>query len=246
MSVISVEQQGAVTIVKIDRPPANAMSPELLEEGAAVVEKLREDPPAAVVLTGIPGYFSAGLDLKIAPTLDADGQRAMVTGINRIFTAWYTAPFPTVAAVTGHAIAGGMILALCCDYRIVGQAGKFGLTEVKVGAPYPAAALAVVQAELTKPAARRLALRAHLIDADTAFNDGAFDEQVNDDQVVARAIERAEEFAQLPARAYTQTKLAMRSATITALEQIAADGDPLSQEWLGDETADAAARTLAG
>lgn len=246
MSVISVEPRGAVTIVKIERPPANAMNPELLEEGTAVVEKLRRDPPAAVVLTGIPGYFSAGLDLKVAPTLDADGQRAMVAGINRIFSAWYTAPFPTVAAVTGHAIAGGMILALCCDYRVVGHAGKFGLTEVKVGAPYPAAALAVVQAELSMAAARRLALRAHLIDAATAVADGAFDEQVDDEQVVTRAVERAEELAQLPARAYIQAKLAMRSRTIAALERIAADGDPLSQAWLGDETADAAARTLAG
>ena len=216
MSVISVEAHGAVTVVTIDRPPANAMSPDLLEEGTAVVETLREDPPAAVVLAGIPGYFSAGLDLKIVPSLDADGRRQLETGINRIFAAWYSAPFPTVAAVTGHAIAGGMILALCCDYRVVGRSGKFGLTEVRVGVPYPEIALAVVQAELSPPAARRLGLRADLVDAQGAIAEGAFDEQVDDELVVTRALERAQELAELPAQVYAETKRTMRAPTIEA------------------------------
>ena len=212
MNFISVKPHGNVALVTIDRPPANAMSPDLLDEGTAVVERLRQDPPAAVVLAGIPGYFSAGLDLKVVPTLDDDGREQMATKINRTFAAWHSAPFPTVAAVTGHAIAGGMILALCCDYRVVGHAGKFGLTEVRVGVPYPEVALAVVQAELSAPAARRLALRADLVDAATAIAVGAFDEQVDDEFVVTRAIERAEELAQLPAAAYVQTKLEMRAA----------------------------------
>ena len=234
MPVISVKSHGPVTVVTIDRPPANAMSPEVLDEGTAVVERLRRDPPGAVVLAGTPGVFSAGLDLKLAPTLDADGQRAMVAGVNRIFTAWYGAPFPTVAAVTGHAIAGGLILALCCDYRVVGHGGKFGLTEVRVGIPYPAAALAVVRAELSAPAARRLALQADLVDAGTALADGVFDEQADDELVVTRALERAEELAALPTRAYVHTKLTMRAETIAALDAIAANGDPLAEAWLGD------------
>src|SRR4051812_2854270 len=142
MSHVTIEDRDGVALVTIDRPPANAMSPELLEEGIAVADRLRTDAPDAIVLAGRPGYFSAGMDLKIAPTLDAAGQQRTVAGINGLFASWYSLPCPTVAAVTGHAIAGGMILALCLDLRVVGRSGKFGLTEVKVGIPYPAVALA--------------------------------------------------------------------------------------------------------
>jgi enoyl-CoA hydratase len=185
------------------------MSPDLLAEGIEVAERLRAEKPAAVVLSGRHGYFSAGVDLKIAPTLDAQGQAEAVQGINRLFAAWYGAPFPVIGAITGHAIAGGLILALCCDYRVVGRLGRFGLAEVKVGIPYPAAALAVVRAELRPDASRSLALRSHLVDADKALALGLFDEQVDDEQVVGRALELAAQFAELPARAYRQTKLAL-------------------------------------
>ena len=78
--------------------------------------------PAAVVLTGSGGFFSGGVDLKLAPTLSADEQRGMVAGINRMFADWYGFPRPVVAAVNGHAVAGGMILALCADHRVGSRA----------------------------------------------------------------------------------------------------------------------------
>jgi enoyl-CoA hydratase len=229
---ITVEKRDAVALVTIDRPPANAMSPDLLVEGLEVVERLSEEEPGAVVLTGRPGYFSAGVDLKVAPTLDAAGQAEAVLGINRLFAAWYRMPFPVVGAITGHAIAGGLILALCCDYRIGGRSGKFGLTEVRVSIGYPVAALAVVQAEMSPEVARRLALRADLVDADAAFAAGLFDEQVDDDQVLERALALGAELAELPALAYAQTKLAMRAATIATANAAAAGEDPLTESWL--------------
>ena len=139
------------------------MDPQLLEEGSRLADELAADPPAAVVLTGREGFFSAGVDLKIAPTLDADGQRGMVEGINAIFAGWYGFPRPVVAAVNGHAIAGGLILALCADYRVGSTEGKYGVTELKAGVAYPAVAMAVVRAELHAPAARRLVLGADLV-----------------------------------------------------------------------------------
>ena len=232
MSHVTVENRDGIALVTIDRPPANAMSPDLLDEGAAVADRLRTEAPAAVVLCGRPGCFSAGMDLKIAPTLDAAGQQRTVEGINRLFASWYSLPCPTVAAVTGHAIAGGMILALCCDMRVVGRSGQFGLTEVKVGIPYPAVALAVVQAELSPQAARRLALRADLVDAATALELGAFDEQVDDEHVVPRALELAAEIAALPVRAYTATKLTLRQDTIEHANSVMAGGDPLAANWI--------------
>src|SRR5919204_1487415 len=158
-----------VAVVRIERPPANALSPGLLAEGVELAERLRGDLPAAVAITGSGRFFSGGVDLKLAPDLPVSDQRAMVAGINRLFCEWYDFPRPVVAAVNGHAVAGGLILALCADRRIGARGATYGLTEVRVGAPYPAAALGVVRAELGPGAARELVLGGELIDAERAL-----------------------------------------------------------------------------
>ena len=217
------------------------MDPQLLEEGRRVAEELVADPPAAVVLTGREGFFSAGVDLKVAPTLDADGQRAMVEGINAIFAGWYGFPRPVVAAVNGHAIAGGLILALCADYRVGSSEAKYGVTEVKAGVGYPAVAMAVVRAELHAPAARRLVLGADLVEAKEALEAGALDEVAEPDQVLHRATEVARSLSLLPSEAYARTKAQLRGPV---LEAALAQPDPLLEGWAGAEAADAAANIL--
>jgi enoyl-CoA hydratase len=217
------------------------MDPQLLEEGSRLAKELAVDPPAAVVLTGREGFFSAGADLKVAPTLDADGQRAMVDGINRIFAGWYGFPGPVVAAVNGHAIAGGLILALCADYRVGSSEGRYGVTELKAGLPYPAVAMAVVRAELHGPAARRLVLGADLVDAKEALEAGAFDEIAEPDQVLHRATEVARSLSLLPSQAYARVKEQLRGPV---LEAALAAPDPLLEGWAGAETAEAASSIL--
>ena len=217
------------------------MDPQLLDEGARVAEELLAERPAAVVLTGREGYFSAGADLKVAPTLDADGQRAMVAGINSIFAGWYSFPAPVVAAVNGHAIAGGLILALCGDYRVGSSEGKYGLTELKAGLPYPAVAMAVVRAELHGPAARRLVLGADLVDAKAALDAGAFDEVTEPDKVLHRATEVARGLAMLPSDAYAKVKRQLRGPVLDAA---LAQPDPLLEGWASAETADAVSNIL--
>jgi enoyl-CoA hydratase len=217
------------------------MDLQLLEEGRRVAYELREDPPAAVVLTGREGFFSAGADLKVAPTLDADGQRGMVEGINAIFAGWYGFPRPVVAAVNGHAIAGGLILALCADYRVGSIEGKYGVTELKAGLPYPAVAMAVVRAELHAPAARRLVLGADLVGAKEALEAGAFDEVAEPDQVLHRATEVARGLSLLPSEAYAKVKAQLRGPVLDAA---LAQPDPLLEGWAGAETADAISNIL--
>src|SRR3982074_2991313 len=134
---VSIEPRGDIALVRIDRPPANAMDGELLAEAVAMQERLAADAPAAVVITGREGFFSAGVDLKLAPTLDAEAQVAMVDGINRMAAGWYGFPRPVVCAVNGHAIAGGLIPALCGDHRVAGTGGRLGLTEGRAGVPSP-------------------------------------------------------------------------------------------------------------
>ena len=242
---LETERHGDVTVVRIDRPPANALDIALLSEGSELLGELASDPPAAVVLCGREGFFSAGVDLKLAPTLDGAGQRQMVTGINRLFAGWYSFPRPVVGAITGHAIAGGLILALCTDHRVGVPGARYGLTELRAGIPYPAVAMEVVRAELSPAAARALVLSAELIDADEALARGALDEVVAPDEVLDRALAVARRLSELPTTTYGLVKRQLRGDAIERIERILADeSDPLLDAWLGEETATAASSLL--
>jgi enoyl-CoA hydratase len=205
-----MSQQDDVTVVTLDRPPANALDPSLLRAGAEVVDELLADPPGAVVLTGTGAFFSGGADLRVVPELTPEEQAELTRTFNRMFSGWYQLPRPVVAAVNGHAVAGGLVLALCADYRVVGRSGRFGLTEVKVGIPFPSAAMAIVQGELVAPVVRRLVFRAELFDSSTAMELDLFDELVDDDQVLDRAIAVAHELASLPPSTYEIVKKRLR------------------------------------
>jgi len=229
---VSVERRDdGVAVLTADRPPANAMDVGLLDEVVAAVDEVATSPPAALVLCGRPGFFSAGADLKAIPGYGPDEQRRSIEGINRMALGVYALPCPVVAAITGHAIAGGFVLAMCADHRVASTAGKYGLTEVKVGVPYPQAAIGVVRAELTAQAARVLALGNRLVDADECVRLGAFDEAVEPDAVVPRALDVAAELAALPAEVYARTKDGLRGDTLAALRTAAAD-DPLLARWV--------------
>ena len=226
MAHVSLEDRDGIAVLTVDRPPANAMDVGLLEELVAAVGRLAGDPPRALVLAGRPGFFSAGADLKAIPDYGPDEQRRSIEGINAMALGAYALPCPVVAAITGHAIAGGFVLALTADHRIASTAGQYGLTEVKVGVPYPQAAIGVVRAELTPHAARALALGNRLVDAQECVRLGAFDEAVAPTVVTARALEVAAELAAFPADVYARTKRDLRGATIDRL-RAAAGQDPL-------------------
>src|SRR5205814_9717391 len=106
---------------------ASALARDLVAEGQEVRGQLARSGPGAVVLVGRDRFFSAGMDLKAAPQLSISEQRETVAGINRLFSSWYAFPRPVVAAVNGHAVAGGLILALCADYRVCATEGRPGL-----------------------------------------------------------------------------------------------------------------------
>jgi enoyl-CoA hydratase len=242
---LRVEDEAGIALVRIERPPANAMDLELLQESHALLGELRSAEPAAVVLTGREEFFSAGVDLKVAPTLGPQDQRAMVDGINRMFAGWYGFPRPVVCAVNGHAIAGGLILALCGDRRIGARRGKLGLTELRAGIPYPAVAMTVVQAELSPQAARRLVLEADLVGPDEALELGALDELRGAPEVLSRSLKVAAELASLPRATYSRVKQQLRGPAVAAMERVIRSGsDPMLSGWVSDESGQASAAVL--
>lgn len=228
-----------IAIVTLANLPMNAMNACLLEELAALFEGLAADRAvrAAVVAAEGPA-FSAELDLKSVPHLDRLGQRRLVDALNDSFGTLYAWPKPLVAAVNGHAIAGGLILALCADWRVAADVGmQVSLAEVKVGVTYPVAPLEIARSELAPSMARRLILLGETLDAKEAAAQSVFDECVPAGDLLAHATQQAHRHASLPPQAFVTTKRQLRSQS---LERIAAaragQGEPRLVAWLGEET----------
>lgn len=225
------EHEEGVVALSVDRAPVNAMDVTLLREIVEAVAQAAAEAPRALVLAGRPGCFSAGADLKAVPTYGPAEQREMVSGINAMALGAYELPFPVVGAITGHAIAGGMVLALCADLRVASSAGRYGLTEVQVGVPYPQAAIGVVRAELTPQAARVLALGSELTDARECERLGAFDEVLDPEDVLPRALHLATRLAAMPPEVYARTKRDLREPTLEWM-RAAVEQDPLLAAWV--------------
>lgn len=241
-----VDRRDGIAILRMANPPVNAIGPAFLEEMHEALEDLAADLPDALVFTGTGKFFSAGLDLKVAPTLDLDGQRNMLDRMNALGRPLFGFPRPVVSAVNGHAVAAGFVLALAGDYRVASLESSYGLTEVKVGMSFPAGVIAAVQAELPAQSARKLVLGAELVDAETAMELGAFDEIVSPDDVLPRALEVAARLAAYPSEVYARSKLALRAPMFASVEKILEHGDPLAGAWMVEESAEAARAVLKG
>lgn len=229
--VTLTRSDSGIAVLRMDRPPANAMDVGLLGDVVAAVAEAAGEPPAALVITGREGVFSAGADLKVVPGYDPEQQREMVHGINAMVLGVYGLPCPVVAAVTGHAIAGGLVLALCADLRIAAAEGRYGLTEVKVGVPYPQAAIGVVDRELAPQARRVLAFGNELHAAADCLRLGVFDEVHPPADVLPRAQELAARLARMPADVYARTKRDLRGGARESMRAAAA-ADPLLERWV--------------
>jgi enoyl-CoA hydratase len=245
---LSIAKDG-IAVVTLANPPINAMDAALLEEMSNLFEGLAADRAirAAVIAADGPA-FSAGLDLKTTPGLDRLGQRRLVDALNASFGTLYAWPKPLVAAVNGHAIAGGLILALCADWRVVADVPmQITLAEVRVGVTYPVAPLAIARAELAPSTARRLILLGETVDAAAAERLAIADERVPAEALLARAVAQAERHAGLPPQAFAITKRELRAVE---LERIAAaragQGEPRLAAWLGDEMRRASSAVLRG
>jgi enoyl-CoA hydratase/carnithine racemase len=248
MSALKLSFAGdGIAVVTLANPPINAMDAAVLEKLANLFEGLAADRAvrAAVIAADGPA-FSAGLNLKTTPGLDRLGQRRLVDALNDCFGTLYAWPKPLVAAVNGHAIAGGLILALCADWRIVADVPlQISLAEVRVGVTYPVAPLAIARSELAPSVARRLILLGETVDAAMAEALAIMDERVSAEVLLARAIAQAERHAMLPSQAFATTKRELRAAELERIDAARAGrGEPRLAAWLGEEMRRASAAVL--
>lgn len=234
--MIRVEQHGAVVEVRLDRPPANALTPEMLGQLHDTLDQLRVARPGAIILTGRPGMFSGGLDVPALLALDRPAMQAFWNLFFAVIRQLAGNPVPVIAALSGHAPAGGAVLALQCDYRLAAR-GKFliGLNEVQVGLPVPPAILLALELVVGSRIARRMTTRGEMLSMDEAAAVGLVDELVDADQLLAVALARATELIALPSTAMNVTRLAGKARLIEAL---ATANDPAAATdfWFSAET----------
>lgn len=216
MSTVQREvHSGGVCVLTLDKPPANTIDEVLLTDlGAAIDAARADDTIRAVVLTGAGKFFSGGFDFG-APRRD-DAEAARINDLyRRVHLELLQLPKPTVAMVNGHAIAGGLVLVLACDYRL-GVEGDYrvGLNEVAVGAAFPRTAFEIVSLRLPHARTAELMLGAALYRANQALRLGIVDELFPAEQFTATVLQRATRLAAFPREAYAHAKAALIAETV--------------------------------
>ena len=223
-----------VAVLRINRPPVNALDLPTILELEATFARLGTEGPAGLVLTGVGGVFCAGVDTRAFAGYSGGERAEMVWAITRMVHRLYGLPFPTVAAIGGHAMGGGLVLALACDLRIAADVpdARLGLTEARAGVPFPAGPLEVIRAELSPPLLRRMTLTSAVLTPAEADALGVIDTLHAPEALEAAAIVAASELASQPA--FGTVKHQLRGPTLARLAQLAASGDdPIARDLRG-------------
>jgi Delta3-Delta2-enoyl-CoA isomerase len=231
-------EHGAVRELRLNRPPVNALSPELIAAILRAVQTAPREAKRALVLSGSPGMFSAGLDVPALLKLDRPAMECVWHDFYALMNALASSPIPIAVAITGHAPAGGTVLALFCDWR-VGAEGDFkiGLSEVQVGLPLPPVILSALRRLVGARQAERLAVTGLLVSPGNAAMLGLVDEVVPAAQVVDRALEWCQDLLALPKAAMDLTRGQARADLVGEFARdIEHEVAEVSSWWWNQET----------
>ena len=237
MGAIQSELRGSTLILRIDRPPVNALDVETLDELSDRLDAAASSDVEAVILTGAGTIFSAGADLYRVLEAGPDYVNAGIGALSRCFETLFVFPRPVIAAVNGHALAGGCILTCCCDYRIMSEsAGAIGAVELKAGVPFPAWALEVLRYAVNNNHVQEIVYTARSYPPDRALAMGLVDEVVPAGELMPRALAMAGELAAVPPATFALMKRALRKEAVEAAHRGAATTDEeINEAWRSEE-----------
>jgi Delta3-Delta2-enoyl-CoA isomerase len=236
--MIQTIDHGPIRELRLDRPPANALSPDLISALREAVEGAPRDGAQALVLSGSPRMFSGGLDVPYLIHLDRPAIAATWRDFYAMMRALATCPVPLAAAVTGHAPAGGAVISLFCDHRVMSEGDfKIGLNEVPVGIPLPPVIFKAMRRVVGSRQAERLCVAGLLVSGDEALRVGLVDELAAPERTVERAVDWCRSLLALPPRAMAATRNLAR-ADLAALfeEETGAEVESVLEDWFSEET----------
>lgn len=238
--MLDVERRTGVTVIRLRHGKVNALDLELVRAITAAMSDL--DGNEAVVITGTGSAFSAGVDLNRIVAGGGPYIREFLTALSESFLAVFDHPGPVLAAVNGHAIAGGCVIAAACDVRMM-SLGSIGLAELSVGVPFPVAAMEILRHAIG-PALGQLTLTAALLDAAQARSIGLVHEVIGPGALLDAAIDRARQMAQLPSEAFALSKRQLQRPARDLIAARSGDDAAVLATWSSDRTWDAIARYL--
>lgn len=247
--MFDVTHRGPVAVLQMTHGKANAMDIEFCRELTAQVHACAQSTAGALVITGQGKMFSAGVDL---PRLIAGGAayaREFLPAMNHAFETLFAFTKPLVAAVNGHAIAGGCILACCADYRIMArEPGRIGVPELLVGVPFPVVPLEIVRFATPPQHVQALIYRGLTLAADEALRYGLVDAVADPDRALDEAVAVAEGLAAVPFEAFHLTKRLLRERVIRQMREGGVIDAVVQDAWAGEvvqsAVRDYVARTL--
>ena len=234
MSFVRAAERDGVTVLTLDRPKANAFDPHLVED---LRRALREavGSPAVVLASALPTIFSAGWDLKTLSGVDRKSMEAFGEAYCGLVREVFVFGAPLVAALPGHAIAGGLIVAAAADERIAAQGpGQLGLSEVLLGVPVPRCLLEIFRHAIGARGMERLAVTGENLSVERALSAGLLDRAVSSEELLDCAVARAAVLARLPGAAHAAIKLQARAEALARFDQ-ARQRDPFLDVWFGPQ-----------
>jgi len=211
----------AIVEIQLARPPVNALNRELLIALRESITQAIDEGARGIVLSGGPGMFSAGVDVPALMGRDRDEVRAFWREFFAACAVLARSPVPVVAAITGHSPAGGAVLALFCDYRVMAEGPyKIGLNEVQVGLTVPDCIQFALRRVVGAYRAERLVVAGAMIESGEALAHGLVDELTGVDQVTTRALHWLRELLALPAHAMLATRAVARADLAAAYADV--------------------------
>jgi enoyl-CoA hydratase len=224
-----IERNGDVAIVRLEAGRANAMNVEFLDRLGALLDEAAS--AKAVVLTGQDKFFAAGLDLPSIIDLDRNRLRGFMGRFDDAMLKVFELPVPVVAAINGHAVAGGYVLALQADLRIaVDRDGvRIGLNEAQLGLGLPPIVVEPLRAQLPKASLSRVAILGELFNPREALAVGLVHDLACEGEVVQKAVFRAQALAALPKAGMAHIKAALRRPVAA---RVRANADAEAERWL--------------
>lgn len=248
--MIELEDRGVVKILRMVAGKGNALNLEFASALVDAVAEIERGPAKAAIITGKGSVFGAGVDLPAIVAGGPDYVRRFLPLLQRAFERLVLFPKPLVAAVNGHAIAGGAILMLACDQRLLARGrARVGLTEVRVGVEFPAWPLEIVRFATPRQHFPTLVCTGRTYEPEEAMARGLVEELVEPERLIDRSYELAEEMAAIPASAFAETKRSVRRPLVEAARrQAALEETTMIEKWSSPEVlrnmAEFASRTL--
>ncbi len=235
--MIEFESRGSVTVLRFERGKVNALDAPLLERLSETLDTVGRAPERALVLTGAGTSFSAGVNLWRVLEGGAPYLETFVPLLSDTLARIFTFPKPVVAAINGHAIAGGCVIASACDYRIMSDGtGKIGVPELRVGVPFPALALEIVRSVVPARSLSHLIYMGALYGPGEAREIGLIDEVVPSEHLLQQACDAAERLGAIPAETFRITKEQLRQPIVQRATELgrAMDGEVV-RTWSSEE-----------